>query len=245
MKALADVALICVTHDPKGKNLKFYEKVSNVFREIYSNLFITVSEETDIKLQEKLMAGGFNVKVIAKKGAANARREAVNFALTGSDKHFHYCDFDRLLTWAIEYESELRRIPLYIEQFNYLIFGRTEEAFNTHPVEWIETEKITNKIFSLEFGQEVDITAGSSGFSRKSAEAIAKYSKDKMTDAEWPMIVHRIEKLKVGYKAVKGLLYEEEENGYARKISASERWLSRVKLCYIISESAVKTGKEN
>jgi hypothetical protein len=82
--------------------------------------------------------------------------------------------------------------------------------FNTHPIEWVETEKITNKIFSLELGQEADVTAGSSGFSRQSAQLISDNSKDKMTDAEWAMIVYRIGKMKVGYKAVEGLEYRED-----------------------------------
>lgn len=93
-------------------------------------------------------------------------------------------------------------------------------------------------------GQETDITAGSCGFSRQSAQLILDNSKDKMTDSEWAMIVHRIGKMKVGYKAVEGLEYREEVNGYAREINGSEKWFGRVKLCYIISESAINTGKE-
>jgi hypothetical protein len=79
---------------------------------------------------------------------------------------------------------------------------------------------------------------------RQSAQLILENSKDRMTDAECPMIVHRIGKLKVGYKAVEGLEYREDVNGYTRQINESEKWFGRVKLCYIISESAMNTGKE-
>jgi hypothetical protein len=96
----------------------------------------------------------------------------------------------------------------------------------------------------LELGQEADVTAGSSGFSRQSAQLISDNSKDKMTDAEWPMIVYRIGKMKVGYKAVEGLEYREYVNGYTRQVDDSEKWFGRVRLCYIISESAINTGKE-
>lgn len=68
-------------------------------------------------------------------------------------------------------------------------------------------------------------------------------SKDKMTDAEWQMIVHRIGKMKVDYKAVEGLEYIEDVNGYRKQRDESEKWFGRVKLCYIISESAINTGK--
>jgi hypothetical protein len=61
----------------------------------------------------------------------------------------------------MNYEWELKNVVQDIPNYHYLILGRTERALKTHPVEWIETEKITNKIFSLEIGQDVDVTAGS------------------------------------------------------------------------------------
>lgn len=240
-----NIGLICVTHDPVGKNTNLINKLGSSLNEIYQDIYITVSEETNKDLIDKLEENGFKIKVIPKKGAAHARREVLKFGLTGSNQYFHYCDFDRLLTWADRYGNELKSIVAEIPNSDYLILGRTERAFNTHPIEWVETEKITNKIFSLELGLEADITAGSCGFSRQSAQVIANNSKDKMTDAEWAMIVHRIGKMKVDYKAVEGLEYREEVNGYTRQITDSEKWFGRVKLCYIISESAINTGKES
>jgi len=235
--------LVCITHDPNGKNTSLLKKLSPILNQVYSDLFITVSEVTDKDLIHELERNGFNVRVIPKKGAAHARREVLKFGLQGSNQSFHYCDFDRLLTWADKYDYELKNIVNDIPNHDYIILGRTERAFNTHPIEWIETEKITNKVFSLELGQETDVTAGSCGFSRQCAQLISENSKDNMTDAEWPMIVHRIGKLKVEYKAVEGLEYSEDINGITRQISESEKWLGRVKLCYIISESAINTGR--
>jgi hypothetical protein len=235
--------LICVTHDPNGKNISLVRKLSHKLNHIYSDLYITVSEVTDKDLIDELERNRFNVRVIPKKGAAHARREVLKFGLQGSNQHFHYCDFDRLLTWTDKYDYELKDIVDEIPRHDYLILGRTERAFNTHPIEWIETEKVTNRIFSLELGQEADVTAGSCGFSRQCAQLISKNSKDKMTDAEWPMIVHRIGNQKVGYRAVEGLEYTEDINGITRQISESEKWFGRVKLCFIISESAINTGK--
>ena len=239
-----NVGLICVTHDPVGKNISLVNKFRPYLNEIYHDMYITVSEETNKGLQDELEKNGFKIKVIPKKGAAHARREVLKLGLTGSNHYFHYCDFDRLLTWAERYGNELKSIVDEIPCHDYLILGRTERAFNTHPIEWVETEKITNKIFSLELGQEADVTAGSCGFSRQSAQLISDNSKDKMTDAEWAMIVHRIGKMKVAYRAVEGLEYREEVNGYTRQINNSEKWFGRVRLCYIISESAINTGKE-
>lgn len=241
---MVSIGLICVTHDPSGKSINLIKKHSPLLNEIYKDLFITVSEESSKDLIEELEKNNFNIRVISKKGAAHARRKVLEFGLTGSNSYFHYCDFDRLLTWADTYGIELKSVISEIPNYDYLILGRTERAFNTHPIEWVETEKITNRIFSLELGQEADVTAGSCGFSRQSGQLILDNSKDKMTDAEWPMIIHRIGKMKVGYMSVEGLEYREDINGYTRQIDDSEKWFGRLRLCYIISESAINTGKQ-
>jgi hypothetical protein len=240
---MGKVALITVTHDPQGKNIELYERLKDKLKSIYSELYITISEFTHEDYIEKLQSCGFNIKVIPKSGAADARRKALEFGLNGESKFYHYCDFDRLLTWAGKYPNELKDIVKKIYKHDYLILGRSQRAFNTHPIEWIETEKISNRICSLELGQEVDITAGSCGFSKVCGEYINKYSKDKMTDSEWPMIIHRIAKLKVDYRSAEGLEYHDEINGYSRIITDTDKWFARLRLAYIISESAINTGK--
>jgi len=55
----------------------------------------------------------------------------------------------------------------------------------------------------------------------------------------------RLQKHKNIYSlAVDGLEYREDVNGYSRTINDSSKWFGRVRLCYIISESAINTGKE-
>ncbi|MEI4771353.1 hypothetical protein WAX74_17135 [Psychrobacillus sp. FJAT-51614] len=238
-----NTTLVTVTHDPEGKGIELFKEMQQSLEEIYDKLFITISEESSKELIKEIENSSFNYKVIPKKGAANARREALNFALTGKGRYFHYCDFDRVLTWGKNHLNELKVLVGDMSNYEYLILGRTGRAMNTHPIEWIETEKITNHIVSLELGIKVDITAGSCGFSRESAEYINRYSKEKMTDAEWAMIVQRIAKRQVDYRAVEGLEYEEEINGLNRTISESEKWFSRLRLSYIISETAMKIGK--
>lgn len=243
LNILLHTSLVTVTHDPEGKNIEFFERLQLSLEEIYEELFITISEESSLELIKAIENSRFNFKIIPKTGAANARREALRYALTGKGRHFHYCDFDRILTWGKNHLNELKVLVGDIPNHDYLILGRTERAMKTHPIEWIETEKITNHIVSLELGKEVDITAGSCGFSRESAEYITTYSKEKMTDAEWAIIVHRIVKRQVDYRAVEGLEFEEEINGLNRIISDSDKWFSRLRLGYIISETAMKVGK--
>lgn len=243
MDDLPNIALLTVTHDPQGKNIRLFKELKNELEDIYEELFLTVSEESSIELIKEIENSKFAIKIIPKKGAAEARREVVNFGLNGDSVFYHYCDFDRLLTWGKNHLQELKKIVSTLPNHDYLILGRTERALNTHPPEWIETEKITNKVCSLELGLDVDITAGACSFSRKAAEYINKYSFERMTDSEWAMIAHRMAKLKVDYAQVEGLEYHEETNGLNTVISDSEKWLGRLKLALIISETAIKTGK--
>ena len=96
----------------------------------------------------------------------------------------------------------------------------------------------------MEFGRSVDITAGSCSFSKRSAQKITDTSLSKVTDAEWPMIIHRLTPYSITYHEMEGLEYNDEINGIIADKSESERWLSRIKLCYQISHSAIYTGKE-
>lgn len=240
---LLNTALVTVTHDPEGKNIKLFKEFKRSLEQVYSKLYIAISEETSVELIREFEKSTFNFKVIPKNGAANARREAVKFAIAGICDFYHYCDFDRILTWINCYPKELKKIVDDIPNYDYLILGRTERAKNTHPVEWIETERITNQIFSLEIEKEVDITAGSCAFSHRSAKFIDKYSTARMTDAEWAMIIWRIAKNQLDYCAVEGLEYREDINGLNLNVSESDRWFNRLKLSFIISETARDIGR--
>ncbi|GAA0339900.1 hypothetical protein GCM10008967_32850 [Bacillus carboniphilus] len=240
---MSKVALITVTHDPLGKSLHLFKKVKQELEEVYSELFITISEESSLELIKEMKKSRFKVKVIPKKGAAHARREVLQFGLSGESQFFHYMDFDRLLTWSNNHLGELRDVVEEMPKHKYLIIGRTARAMKTHPTEWIETEKVTNKICSLELGKTVDITAGSCSFSRSNAELIHAYSKEKMTDAEWAMSAYRVGKCDISYMAVDGLEYHEEINGVTRDLTETEKWLGRLRLSLIISETAYSVGK--
>jgi hypothetical protein len=242
---LSNIGLLCTTHDPEGNNLALITKHHQSLSSIYNDIFITLSEESSGELLEELQGYGFNVKVIPKKGPAHARREVLKFGLESNNEFFQYCDFDRILTWCNNHSNELKRVVWHeISNCSYLILGRTERAICTHPTEWIVTERITNRIFSLELGKETDITAGSCAMSRSSAELIVQHSKQVTTDAEWAMIIHRIGKMKIDYLAVEGLEYDEEMNADIKHKSETEKWFARLKASYLISESSITTGKE-
>lgn len=235
--------LITVTHDPDGKNLALFQTYQHVLYKIYSNVYITVSDETSPEFIKEIQLSKFKHRIIPEKGAAEARREVLRLALEESSQSFHYCDLDRMLTWISSSPEELKRVVTSLATYDYLIIGRTERAKNTHPIEWVKTEEITNEIFSLELGKKADVTAGSCAFSSECAALIERYSRALMTDAEWPMIAKRIGDFQIDYVEVEGLQYHETVNGVAKGISDADRWFNRLRLSYIISDSARNTGK--
>ncbi len=237
--------LLCCVHDPKGDNIMPLTKVINRLDEVYSQKYITVSDVTCQKLIDKLRKYNFKIRTIPKRGAANARREVLSFGLDSNGDYFHYCDFDRIITWASRHFDELKRVAEELKCSSYIIFGRTERAFSSHPIEWQETEKISNSICSIVLKKEVDVTAGSCGFSRECLEGLIQYSNAKMTDSEWPMIVKRIIGLEIDYKKVDGLEYIEDINALRREQTDNEKWIGRLKLCQIICEAVLKIDREN
>ncbi|BAC12964.1 hypothetical protein ACFQ4N_05335 [Oceanobacillus iheyensis] len=232
--------LLTITHDPDGKNLELWIKCKEIIEKYYHEIYMCVSHETSNELLSALNDSRVNIKVIPKKGVSHARRSVVQFCSEHSTTtaDYHYCDFDRLLTWVDKFPNELKSILDTPLDCDYLILGRSEQAMETHPVEWKKTEEITNYIFSEVFGQQVDITAGSCMFCHQLSSIILLYSKGSMTDAEWPAIVQRIKKSVIGYRAVDGLMYIEEVNGIRKELADIEKWISRLKLCVKIAESA-------
>lgn len=237
-------ALLTIIHDPYGQHIDLFQKISKLLITSYSERFVTISDQTVPIWIDELKKFDFQIKIIPKRGAAHARREVLTFGLQGKADYFHYCDYDRLITWALKYPIELKQFATELPNYDYSILGRTKRAFATHPPEWQETEQISNRIFSLEFDRSVDIAAGSCSFSRRSAQKIANNSTAEMTDAEWPMIIHRLTPYSITYQEMDGLEYNDEINGIIADKSESERWLSRIKLCYQIAYSAIHTGKE-
>lgn len=52
------------------------------------------------------------------------------------------------------YPAELNTFIQNIVDVDYLIIGRTDRAFQTHPEEWQVTETVSNKIMSLQLGNK-------------------------------------------------------------------------------------------
>ncbi|WP_339317092.1 hypothetical protein [Paenibacillus sp. FSL R10-2734] len=238
----SDIALITIVHDPTGLLVEPLKKVIAVITNYFNYKYVAVSEFTAKELVELLTLHHFKVFTVEKRGAAEARRGIINLVGPFSHGYYHYCDLDRLVTWMLMYPDELEMVHGEAINHDYLILGRTKKAFISHPVAWQETELISNKIFSVNFGQEVDICAGSCIMSRKALMQIAEKSKSRITDAEWPLIVGNMStKQEIGFIETDGLMYLDFNKSKAS--SELEEWHARVKLLFYISESIQEVQK--
>ena len=228
------IALATIVHDTTGDSIPYLDMIEDQLVTCYSELFITISNETSPELKHRLEKSAFRTKVIPKRGVAHARRSALEFGLSSECDHLHCCDFDRLLTWSLLHNEELKKAVGAIENTQFIVFGRTMRAFLTHPIEWIETESIVNRIFSMRLGMKMDITAGSCGLSKKSGAFLTTYSNADWTDAEWPLIIRDIAKYHIDYCEVDGLEYREELSGDRQVMEDVERWFRRLEQAYRI-----------
>lgn len=200
-----EIASVSIAHDPAGMLIKPTGEALGLLREIYGSMIVNV---TDCSHPDLIRALGSSCIVSPKQGVGAGRRLALKYGLETGAGHFHYCDFDRLLYWAIHHPDELMEISQGLAQFDFTIIGRTQPAFDSHPEFQRRTEREGNTQFSLFWGQDyhIDILAGSRGISKAIAQRIVESSTEMGAagiDAEWPIIAGSFT-----YTEVDGLAYE-------------------------------------
>jgi hypothetical protein len=197
--------LISIAHDPAGALVQPTKKALGLLKEIYSSVIVNVTDTSDVHLIAALAA---NCILSPVQGVGAARRLALKYALGLGGQHFHYCDFDRLLYWALHHPDELADVSQGITEFEFTIIGRTEAAFASHPELQRRTEGEGSTQFSLAWGQGVyiDILAGSRGINKAVAGKILESSTEMGAagiDTEWPFIAGGF-----WYTECDGLAYE-------------------------------------
>jgi hypothetical protein len=156
-------------------------------------------------------------------GIGNARRRVLQKGVESNCDVIFFCDFDRLLYWWLIYPNELKVHIANLSENEFIIFGRTKAAMDTHPTFQRETERLCNLLFSYGFA-DYDILAACRSIPKKIAQEILEVSiaiNPACIDAEWPMIA---EWENVEYVKVNGLGYESDLFGIAKS------WESEVEM---------------
>ena len=246
-----DVGLVYTVHDPEFRIGRVLKSLLPGLGLPYRSVCGTASPETadaTVRLLEKL---GPVRRDTANRAIGVARRQALKLALEGPAGHFHYCDLDRLLHWWRTYPAELGRTVGLIPGRDYLIIGRTERAFGTHPECQRLTEGITNRVGTAVLGRfcpaarDWDFAAGSAGLSREVAAYLVGRSRaeSNATDLEWPVLAAAAG-FRVEFIAVEGLEFETADY-YPEEVAALgsvgawvearntlAEWVARTRLTY-------------
>lgn len=189
-------ALAVTVHDPEGR-FDPWIQVFERLRHVYSSVSAAVTGTTSPRLATRLTDLGATVSVTAAGVPGESRRTAVRTALQARTEAVLYCDFDRWLHWAVSHEQELLDLPNRIASIepspDYVVLGRTERAFATHPQVQRESELITNIALSASMEVDLDAVAGACWMSRAGAEIVVATSTEQTaaTDLEWPALVFR------------------------------------------------------
>lgn len=215
-------------HDPEGRTLKAAQKFLPGILEMYGGAVVMYTAATSPQLLNTLQGAVIHPLSEQNEPVGIGRRLALQDALEAGAEYVHLCDLDRILHWFWRYPAELRSVVEQIPSYDYLITGRTDRAFATHPRVQRDTEAIINHVFSTWFGETIDVTAGSFCLSQRGAEAVLRETRAVRyeTDTEWPAIVRQAG-LKVGYLALEGLEFETPDY-FADEIAAAgslEAWL--------------------
>jgi len=182
--------------------------------EIYGEIVIYFAPQADPEVVGCFTQGEFsskaNIRIIIRPEWTFGRTLVLQKALETTATHIQYADMDRLLHWVETHPAELARTVALIQETDCLLVGRSAGAYRTHPQSLIQTEKISNQVVSYLLGRDVDVSAGSKGFSRQAAEWIVKqadacYSIG--TDAEWPLLMSQAG-FRMDYVEVDGLDWE-------------------------------------
>lgn len=207
--------LLTTVHDPHGKMVQATQNELLALAELYSGMVVEMTDTTDPRLYQ-LLSNVAHIHTNPPGDIARARRNLIkNGLLLYPAAYFHFADYDRLLHWWLYHKGELIRVVSTLPDYDFVVIGRTERAFKTHPFIQRETERLINRLFAHAFGQNIDPLTASRGISNKAAQTINAFScavGPAGVDVEWPILASG----QVAYIAVDGMEYESGTFGIAR-----------------------------
>jgi hypothetical protein len=254
---------VTTLHDSSGWSIVPLREMALLFSELYNQCVVVATKGTSPLVIDTLKSLGWVLatprSMVGIEHITDSRLRVVVAGLDGDVDYVHLVDMDRVLHWAAHYPDELREVVGRIPDLDFTIIGRTRRAFQTHPSNQVETEAIANRVFSLIYGKEVDITAASRGVSKKAAQILMKYSRGRFfdNDSEWPTILLCKGGLKMGYIEAEGLEWETRlkrdlmvipdgryidiKEYYERN---PESWVYRTMLAHRIAKAALETYRD-
>lgn len=178
--------------NPRGELARF-ERLYPQLASVYRRLVVTLPPDVDSAVVAALESME-RVQPLVTPEWSSGRYLALKTALETGVDYIHYADFDRLLRWVETRPAEWRQTVQVVVLSDCLVIGRTAQAWATHPQALQQTEAISNAVFSQLLGQNLDLSAGSKGFSRAAVEMLMANTQPGQAlgaDSEWIVILHR------------------------------------------------------
>lgn len=232
------IGLATTHHDPDGRLNDHIRRLLPSIQEFYASIAVRVTNESDLQGIETLRSAGAYVtsgsaKASGLRELGRVRRQVVADTLHYSDcTYIHLCDFDRVLHWIEFHPAELKAVLDWLPTYDFVVLGRTKQAFQSHPRVQRHTERIINFAFAQQSGDSWDVTAASRGISRRAAELLAAKSSDDTigNDCTWPLLLRSVPGMTLGYWPTNGLEFETADR-YADEVAAAggiEAWKARI-----------------
>lgn len=223
-----DISL-AATWNPRGEFVRF-QRLLPQLEQAYAGIVIVYPPITDARSVKEIQHieradQSRHLLLLESKVWAWGRYLALQKALELPTTHIQYADFDRLLRWVETCPDEWRQVIARIQACECLVIGRTATAYATHPQALVHTEAISNQVISFLLGRNMDVSAGSKGFSRRAAEflvANASPGHALGTDGEWPVLLHHAG-FGVDYIEVDGLDWESADRYQERAASLDDQ----------------------
>lgn len=188
--------VLAATWSPRGE-AKRLRRLYPQLASLFAHMVVVVPPNTHFGLilsmnhYEKL---DFFTPEVWPAGRYESLRQAVRVIPNTSASHVMYADMDRLLRWTETRYNELRQSVKRVQMYDCLVLGRTKRAYATHPQALIQTEAVSNKVFSHLLGLPLDLSAGAKGFSREITQFIVRNARPENpfgADAEWVVLAKR------------------------------------------------------
>jgi hypothetical protein len=228
-------------HDPKKQLKHLIEEVGEKLRTPFSTASVVYTPKTHPDEVAQLEEIGYQT-FKADETVINTYQVALKQACDSKTSNILYCDLDRALHWMKTYPDEILKFIQTPIKNDFILFGRTKRAFNTHPETQTLTEGIGNKITSklLDFPDTRDVL----GTTWLLTPALAKQVLEKEPSnqygfyIEWPITFWRSAK-NPRYIEVEGLEWETPDRyrreiqnhgleSWKRTFQTPEEWRKRV-----------------
>jgi SAM-dependent methyltransferase len=255
--------ILAATWNPRGEESRLAVLLPKLLQ-VYTVVVIVLPPEIDpgmLHLLDELTqdqhAEG-RIKPVLSPEWSWGRYLALKHSLDHPGEYIHYADLDRLLRWVETKPAEWQKTLAEFQDWDYLIIGRSQQAYDTHPQALIQTEAISNLVVSYFLGRPVDVSAGSKGFSRGAVEFLMAHIQPLRAigaDAEWTILLQRAG-FRIGQLAVDGLdwesadqfrdqaaVYEQQRQAAATYDCDPTHWALRTQIAHEIVQSALEAAQ--